>query len=95
VLVTSGATEALLDCFLGLLEVGDEVVVLEPAYDTYAPVLRRLGADASVRLAIRHFPFEAHAWTELNGAPVNEAPSVCALYEPFPALDLETLACSR
>ena len=38
VLVTSGATEALLDCFLGLLEPGDEVVLLEPAYDTYAPV---------------------------------------------------------
>jgi N-succinyldiaminopimelate aminotransferase len=44
VLVTSGATEALLDCFLGLLDAGDEVVVLEPAYDTYAPVIRRLGA---------------------------------------------------
>ena len=43
VLITSGATEALLDCFLGLLEAGDEVVLLEPAYDTYAPVLRRLG----------------------------------------------------
>jgi aspartate/methionine/tyrosine aminotransferase len=44
VLITSGATEALLDCFLGLLEAGDEVVLLEPAYDTYAPVIRRLGA---------------------------------------------------
>jgi N-succinyldiaminopimelate aminotransferase len=51
VLITSGATEALIDCFLGLLEVGDEVVLLEPAYDTYAPVLRRLGAvPRSVRL---------------------------------------------
>ena len=51
VLITSGATEALLDCFLGLLEVGDEVVLLEPAYDTYAPVIRRLGAiPRSVRL---------------------------------------------
>jgi aspartate/methionine/tyrosine aminotransferase len=51
VLVTSGATEALLDCFLGLLEAGDEVVLLEPAYDTYAPVIRRLGAiPRSVRL---------------------------------------------
>lgn len=44
VLITSGATEALFDCLLGLLEVGDEVVLLEPAYDTYAPVIRRLGA---------------------------------------------------
>jgi N-succinyldiaminopimelate aminotransferase len=51
VLVTSGATEALLDCFMGLLETGDEVVLLEPAYDTYAPVIRRLGAvPRSVRL---------------------------------------------
>jgi len=51
VLVTSGATEALLDAFLGLLEAGDEVVLLEPAYDTYAPVIRRLGAvPRSVRL---------------------------------------------
>ena len=51
VLITSGATEALLDCFLGLLEAGDEVVLLEPAYDTYAPVIRRLGAvPRSVRL---------------------------------------------
>ena len=51
VLVTSGATEALLDCFLGLLEAGDEVVLLEPAYDTYSPVIRRLGAiPRSVRL---------------------------------------------
>jgi N-succinyldiaminopimelate aminotransferase len=51
VLITSGATEALMDCFLGLLEAGDEVVLLEPAYDTYAPVIRRLGAvTRSVRL---------------------------------------------
>jgi len=51
VLITSGATEALLDCFLGLLEAGDEVVLLEPAYDTYAPVIRRLGAvPRAVRL---------------------------------------------
>jgi N-succinyldiaminopimelate aminotransferase len=51
VLVTSGATEALADCFLGLLEAGDEVVIIEPAYDTYAPVIHRLGAiPRSVRL---------------------------------------------
>jgi N-succinyldiaminopimelate aminotransferase len=51
VLVTSGATEALFDCLLGLLEPGDEVVVLEPAYDTYVPVIRRLGAiPRTVRL---------------------------------------------
>jgi N-succinyldiaminopimelate aminotransferase len=51
VLVTSGATEALFDCYLGLLEPGDEVVLFEPAFDAYAPMLRRLGAVIrSVRL---------------------------------------------
>jgi aspartate/methionine/tyrosine aminotransferase len=57
VLVTSGATEALFDCFLGLLEPGDEVVILEPAYDTYVPVIRRLGA---IPRAVRLVP---PAWT--------------------------------
>ena len=44
VLVTSGATEALFDCYLGLLEAGDEVVLFEPVYDAYALMLRRLSA---------------------------------------------------
>uniref|UniRef100_UPI0038B31563 aminotransferase n=1 Tax=Arenibaculum pallidiluteum TaxID=2812559 RepID=UPI0038B31563 len=44
VLVTSGATEALADCFFGLLEPGDEVLVFQPAYDSYGVILRRAGA---------------------------------------------------
>ena len=44
VMVTSGATEALCDCFLALLEPGDEVIVFEPVYDSYAPIIRRAGA---------------------------------------------------
>lgn len=44
VLVTSGATEALADSFLALLEPGDEAIILEPVYDAYAPLLRRAGA---------------------------------------------------
>jgi len=43
VLVTSGATEALADCFLGLLEAGDEVVLIEPLYDSYLPMVLRAG----------------------------------------------------
>ena len=43
VMVTSGATEALADCFLGLLEPGDEVVLIEPLYDSYLPMVRRAG----------------------------------------------------
>jgi aspartate/methionine/tyrosine aminotransferase len=52
VLVTSGATEALSDCFYALIEAGDEVVVIEPLYDSYLPVIRRAGGiPRLVRLA--------------------------------------------
>ena len=44
VLVTSGATEALSDCIAGLIEPGDEVVLVEPLYDCYLPLVRRGGA---------------------------------------------------
>ena len=39
VLVTSGATEALAACLLGLLEPGDEAVLIEPYYDCYLPMV--------------------------------------------------------
>ena len=34
ILITSGATEALADSFFALINSGDEVIVLEPAYDS-------------------------------------------------------------
>ncbi|KAA5602393.1 aminotransferase [Blastochloris sulfoviridis] len=52
VLVTSGATEALADAFFALLNAGDEVIVFEPAYDSYMPIIRRAGAvPVPIRLA--------------------------------------------
>lgn len=44
VIVTSGATEALAACLMALVDPGDEVVLLEPLYDTYLPMVRMLGA---------------------------------------------------
>ncbi|KAB2869639.1 MAG: aminotransferase class I/II-fold pyridoxal phosphate-dependent enzyme, partial [Bauldia sp.] len=44
VLVTSGATEALSDCMAAIIEPGDEVVLIEPLYDCYLPLVRRAGA---------------------------------------------------
>jgi aspartate/methionine/tyrosine aminotransferase len=44
VLVTSGATEALADCFFALIRPGDEAVLIEPFYDSYLPILERAGA---------------------------------------------------
>ncbi|WP_029012231.1 aminotransferase [Niveispirillum irakense] len=43
-MVTSGATEALAACLFGLLEPGDEVVLFQPLYDSYVPIIRRAGA---------------------------------------------------
>jgi len=42
-MVTSGATEALSDCMMALIEPGDEVVMIEPLYDCYLPLVRRAG----------------------------------------------------
>jgi N-succinyldiaminopimelate aminotransferase len=44
VVVTSGATEALAASIMALLSPGDEAVLLEPAYDSYAPQVRAVGA---------------------------------------------------
>jgi N-succinyldiaminopimelate aminotransferase len=41
--VTSGATEALAAAFFGLIEAGDEVIVFQPLYDAYLPLIRRAG----------------------------------------------------
>jgi N-succinyldiaminopimelate aminotransferase len=46
VTVTSGATEALAAALLCVLEPGDEVVLFEPMYDSYLPMLKRAGATA-------------------------------------------------
>ncbi|HET9382044.1 MAG TPA: pyridoxal phosphate-dependent aminotransferase [Streptomyces sp.] len=43
VLVTAGATEAIAACLLALLEPGDEVIALEPYYDSYAASIAMAG----------------------------------------------------
>lgn len=46
VTVTSGATEAILDTLLGLVDPGDEVVAFEPFYDSYDANITFVGATA-------------------------------------------------
>ena len=50
VTVTSGATEALFCAISAVVRSGDEVVLFDPAYDSYAPVVRLCGGVA------RHVP---------------------------------------
>ena len=59
VTVTSGATEALAAAFLALVEPGDEVVVFQPVYDAYLPLIRRAGGVPKlVRLSPPHWRFD-------------------------------------
>jgi len=56
VLVTSGATEALAAALLAVVSPGDEVILLEPAYDAYRPlVLRAGGVPCAVTLHPPHW----------------------------------------
>ena len=45
VLVTVGATEAIAAAVLGLVEPGSEVLVIEPFYDSYSPVIAMAGCQ--------------------------------------------------
>lgn len=56
VMVTSGATEAIAGALLALIEPGDEVVLFQPLYDAYLPLVRRAGGvPRLVRLVPPHW----------------------------------------
>lgn len=62
VCVTSGATEALGSAILATVRPGDEVIILTPAYDSYAPTIRRAGASpVEVALAPSEWRIDADA----------------------------------
>ena len=48
VIVTSGGTEALAATLLALIEPGDEVVLVQPLYDAYLPLVQWAGGTAKV-----------------------------------------------
>lgn len=59
VMVTSGATEALAGALLALIAPGDEVVLFQPMYDAYLPlVLRAGGVPKFVRLKPPRWGFD-------------------------------------
>ena len=48
--------------------------------------LGRAGAPAKLRIGVRPLPFVAHAWVEVDGIAINEAPDIIAQLTPFPGL---------
>lgn len=65
VLITVGATEAIAASVLGLVDPGDQVVVLEPTYDAYTAAVRLAGATVRpVRLLLG---YDAHDGENRHG----------------------------
>ncbi|MBZ5738310.1 pyridoxal phosphate-dependent aminotransferase [Nocardioides mangrovi] len=60
VVVTTGCTEAIAAALLGLVDPGDEVVVLEPYYDSYTAMIQMAGGvRRPVTLRSPHFRLDA------------------------------------
>lgn len=74
VLVTAGATEGIAAAMLGLLEPGDEVVLLEPYYDSYAATIALAGG---VRRPIRLEPPDFALPREAFAAALTPGPDCC------------------
>ncbi len=95
VMVTSGATEALADSLLALIEPGDEVVLFQPMYDAYLPLVKRAGGVPKfVTLKPPHWrlreedlraAFSPRTRAVLFNNPLNPSASV------FPREDMELL----
>jgi N-succinyldiaminopimelate aminotransferase len=98
VIVTSGATEAIAAAILALVRSGDEVVLFQPAYDAYAPMVRRAGGvPVSVPLSPPDWRYDAAsleaAMTERTGMlifndPHNPAGTVASEAELAAIADL-------
>ena len=68
VLITSGATEAIAASVLAVVRPGDEVVVFEPVYDAYVPLIERAGGIAiRVRLSPPHWRITEDLLTDVAG----------------------------
>ncbi len=96
VLITSGATEAIAATILAVLQPGDEAIVLTPAYDAYAPLIRRAGG------LVREVALQPPEWL-IDGpalrAAVTERTRLLILNNPhnptgrlFAAAELESIA---
>jgi N-succinyldiaminopimelate aminotransferase len=68
VIVTSGATEALAATILALVSPGDEVVMFQPLYDAYLPLVQRTGGVARlVRLESPEWRIRPEALAAVGG----------------------------
>ena len=62
--ITAGATEGLFCVIAALIHAGDEVIVLDPAYDAYVPTVELQGGKA-VRIPLKNENFRPD-WTKIK-----------------------------
>lgn len=101
VMVTSGGTEALTSAILAVVEPGDEVIVFQPVYDSYLPIIRQAGGTPRlVRLEPPHWRiteealrsvFSHNTKVVLFNNPLNPA----AVVYPREALELLARFCQE
>jgi N-succinyldiaminopimelate aminotransferase len=80
VIVTSGATEALAAAILAFVGPGDEVILFQPAYDSYAPMVRRAGG---VPVSIALTPPDWRYGAEQLSAAITPRTRVLILNDPL------------
>jgi len=80
IIVTSGAMEALSSSLFGLLNPGDEVVIFEPAFETYRPIIELCGATPKI---ISLNPPDWHFGAEALRDAITESTSVVILNSPM------------
>ena len=95
-MVTSGGTEALTSAILAVVEPGDEVIVFQPVYNSYLPIIRQAGGiprllrleppDWRLTEEMLRSAFNPRTKAVLFNNPLNPAAVV------YPREDLELLA---
>ena len=97
IMVTSGATEAIAGSLLALIEPGDEVVMFQPLYDAYLPLVQRAGGvPRFVRLEPPHWRFtEEMLARRVHAATPSWCCSTTRSIRPAPCSRATTSSCSR
>jgi methionine aminotransferase len=74
VTITSGATQGILSAILAVVGAGDEVIVLEPCYDSYSPNIELAGGvPVPVRLKAESFDVD---WDALSAAITDQTRAI-------------------
>ncbi|MEZ4983650.1 MAG: aminotransferase class I/II-fold pyridoxal phosphate-dependent enzyme [Saprospiraceae bacterium] len=75
--ITAGATQAIFTAILTLVHPGDEVILLEPAYDSYRPAIQMCGGIPVINtLAFSRLPNHFGQTSPTASPPRTALPSI-------------------